>query len=96
MHKQVATVSDIWTETPKWTDRDWREELEYWNNSELVEAYTRANSTNPATYNTAERNAEALETFRHARWCMHQELMERMSPENWGNKWWLRGNRMGK
>lgn len=95
MQKQVVTMSDIWTETLGWTDRRWREELESWANAELVETYSRATATNPATYNTPERNAEALDTFKHARWCMYQELMERMSGKNWADKWWLQGARMG-
>ena len=74
----IRSMSDISSETGKWSDEDWRRELRSWGNWELLDAWHSVRRHNPFAYISHERNREEVETFRHAEHCMYGELMERM------------------
>ena len=64
--------------TDQWSDEDWRETLVAWTNYELLDAYAKVGAYNPACWESSERNAKSLETYRHARHCIEGAILERM------------------
>lgn len=71
------TMSDIHG-TTIWGDVEWENVLYNMYDSDLLALYVNTCNYNPAVYNTREKNAEALETFKLARHCMQGEILRRM------------------
>ena len=85
----TASIDDIMHETGEWDLKRWHEELERCADSEVLEAYVRLRAYNPCIYSSAGKNAEAKAIKESAVTAMRSHLMEQMSPQNWGNKWWM-------
>lgn len=72
------TLSDI-EYKHDWTYKDWQEELLGWRHWELLDAYAKISGYNPAVWDSPERNARSMLTYRMARDAIRVEILERMS-----------------